>query len=161
MRKQPTIRNLDLVVTAHWFEEIRSGRKRTEYRKISPHWQARLRNREYDTVTIRRGYTQDKLVFQWGGNSIIYNDNDLGVVPAYAITLGDIVKPYLYKIQIGTATLYLGDYKDIIPTLNGIAVILTDPPYGISYKSGYATEALWKGRDSIEGDKNEAFGLSR
>ena len=34
---------------------------------------------------------------------------------------------------IGTATLYLGDCRDILPTLAPVDLVLTDPPYGINY----------------------------
>lgn len=40
-------------------------------------------------------------------------------------------KPYIEKKIIGDAELYLGDCKDILPTLEGIEAVLTDPPYGI------------------------------
>lgn len=39
------------------------------------------------------------------------------------------------KVQIGDATLYLGDCMDILPTLDKIDAVITDPPYGISYKA--------------------------
>lgn len=35
------------------------------------------------------------------------------------------------KVEIGNATLYLGDCKEILPTLPPAAAIVTDPPYGI------------------------------
>jgi site-specific DNA-methyltransferase (adenine-specific)/modification methylase len=35
------------------------------------------------------------------------------------------------KVQIGNATLYLGDCMDILPTLNKVDAVITDPPYGI------------------------------
>jgi len=35
------------------------------------------------------------------------------------------------KIQIGDATLYLGDCMDILPTLPKVDAVITDPPYGI------------------------------
>lgn len=54
---------------------------------------------------------------------------------------------------IGSATLYLGDCMDILPTLPKADVVITDPPYGIAYKSGYATDALWVGGREIAGDK--------
>lgn len=37
--------------------------------------------------------------------------------------------------RIGDATLYLGDCREILPTLSGIDAVVCDPPYGISYKS--------------------------
>ena len=33
--------------------------------------------------------------------------------------------------QIGNATLYLGDCREILPTLPKVDLVLTDPPYGI------------------------------
>jgi hypothetical protein len=35
---------------------------------------------------------------------------------------------------MGNATLYLGDCLEILPTLQGIDAVVTDPPYGISWK---------------------------
>ena len=32
---------------------------------------------------------------------------------------------------IGRATLYLGDCRDILPTLGKVDAVVTDPPYGI------------------------------
>jgi DNA modification methylase len=37
---------------------------------------------------------------------------------------------------IGDATLYLGDCMEILPTLSGLDVLVSDPPYGIAYASG-------------------------
>jgi site-specific DNA-methyltransferase (adenine-specific)/modification methylase len=35
------------------------------------------------------------------------------------------------KVEIGDATLYLGDCMDILPTLDKVDAVITDPPYGI------------------------------
>ncbi len=35
-------------------------------------------------------------------------------------------------VIIGNATLYLGDCRDILPTLGKVDAVVTDPPYGIS-----------------------------
>ena len=40
-------------------------------------------------------------------------------------------------VVIGNATLYLGDCRDILPTLGKVDAVVTDPPYGIADK--------WKG----------------
>lgn len=37
---------------------------------------------------------------------------------------------------IGDATLYLGDSREILPSLGAIPAIVTDPPYGMNYVSG-------------------------
>lgn len=34
------------------------------------------------------------------------------------------------KVEIGNATLYLGDCMDILPTLDKVDAVITDPPYG-------------------------------
>lgn len=39
------------------------------------------------------------------------------------------------KVEIGLATLYLGDCLEILPTLPRVDAVITDPPYGISYVS--------------------------
>lgn len=44
------------------------------------------------------------------------------------------------KVVIGDATLYLGDCMDILPTLDKVDAVITDPPYGI--------EGTWKGGNS-------------
>ena len=36
------------------------------------------------------------------------------------------------KVEIGNATLYLGDCMDILPTLPMVDAVITDPPYGIA-----------------------------
>ena len=36
------------------------------------------------------------------------------------------------KVEIGDATLYHGDCMEILPTLDKVDAVVTDPPYGIS-----------------------------
>lgn len=40
--------------------------------------------------------------------------------------------------RIGRATLYLGDCRDILPTLEPVDLVCTDPPYGIGEAGGNA-----------------------
>lgn len=54
---------------------------------------------------------------------------------------------------IGRATLYLGDCRDILPTLGKVDAVVTDPPYGMAYKSGHATDELWAAGWTIAGDE--------
>lgn len=35
------------------------------------------------------------------------------------------------KVEIGNATLYLGDCMDILPTLDKVDAVITDPPFGV------------------------------
>lgn len=39
-------------------------------------------------------------------------------------------------VTIGEATLYLGDCMDILPTLDKVDAVITDPPYGIGQDGG-------------------------
>jgi len=39
---------------------------------------------------------------------------------------------------IGAATLYLGDCRDVLPTIGAVDAVVTDPPYGISHRRGKA-----------------------
>jgi site-specific DNA-methyltransferase (adenine-specific)/modification methylase len=38
------------------------------------------------------------------------------------------------KVEIGNATLYLGDCAEILPTLGKVDAVITDPPYGVGFK---------------------------
>lgn len=44
---------------------------------------------------------------------------------------------------IGDATLYLGDCREILPTLGKADAVVTDPPYGIG--EAWGTDARWQG----------------
>jgi DNA modification methylase len=67
--------------------------------------------------------------------------------------------------RIGDATLYLGDCRDILPTLSGVDAVVSDPPYGMAWdtdstrfsggKSGKIARARGDGRKDwgeIKGD---------
>ena len=48
--------------------------------------------------------------------------------------IGKFMAAYKRKEVIGDATLYLGDCLDILPTLEKVDAVITDPPYGIGFK---------------------------
>lgn len=50
------------------------------------------------------------------------------MIPPLAIGRG---KPWVEKRQIGDCTLYLGDCMDVLPTLERVDAVVTDPPYAI------------------------------
>ena len=54
--------------------------------------------------------------------------------------------------SIGNATLYLADCRDVLSEVRDIAAFLADPPFGIGYQSGHATDALWAGGRKIAND---------
>jgi len=62
------------------------------------------------------------------------------------------------KVEIGAATLYLGDCRDILPTLPKVDAVITDPPYGIGDKwdkpNGFGScgGRLWNGDAGWDND---------
>jgi hypothetical protein len=58
--------------------------------------------------------------------------------------------------RIGLATLYCGDVRDCLGAFADCAAILTDPPFGIGYRSGHATGDLWAER-TIRGDHDTSL----
>jgi DNA modification methylase len=61
-------------------------------------------------------------------------------------------KAYKQKEIIGNCTLYLGDSIDIIPTLENIDVLITDPPYGVNF-NGKKTKQKTGGYINGDDDK--------
>jgi len=45
------------------------------------------------------------------------------------------------KFEIGNATLYLGDCMDILPTLDKVDAVITDPPYDAKTHNGHLSNA--------------------
>lgn len=49
--------------------------------------------------------------------------------------------------RIGEATLYLGDCRDVLPSLGHVDAVVTDPPYGIGMDGGKIGRATYEKRD--------------
>ena len=47
-------------------------------------------------------------------------------------------------VTIGRAALYLGDCRDILPTLPKVDAVVTDPPYGIGMDGGKVGKAEYE-----------------
>lgn len=56
-------------------------------------------------------------------------------------------KPYYDKDGI---TIYHADCRDILPYLPNVDLVLTDPPYGMGYKSNWS--AVWRQKKAIAND---------
>lgn len=48
------------------------------------------------------------------------------------------------KVTIGNATLYCADCMEVLPTLDKVDAVITDPPYGMSFQSNYRQEKHMK-----------------
>lgn len=65
-----------------------------------------------------------------------------------------MIKPYYEEPGI---TIYHGDCRDIVPTLDLPDLIITDPPYGMNFQSNYRLSKHTK----IIGDKELDTGMIR
>lgn len=91
---------LTLVLTDHWFEEIKSGRKTHEYRVCSEHWHKRLGEYEQHperatelTVRFQKAYRKNPERMTFSVKSVTICDGrntDLRV------------KDYVFDIELGT-----------------------------------------------------------
>ncbi len=59
-------------------------------------------------------------------------------------------------VVIGDATLYLGDCREILPILPKVDAVVTDPPYGIAYRSNHNSSrrgvwAKWVRSENLPG----------
>lgn len=85
---------LFLTVTKHWFDEIKSGKKKIEYREYKQYWISRLKGKSYDIVEFRNGYQRnaDKLRAEYLGYNILRGvKNPLGKDKVFAIHLGRLL----------------------------------------------------------------------
>ncbi len=69
-------------------------------------------------------------------------------------------------VTIGRATLYLGDCRDVLPTLGKVDAVVTDPPYGIGWRRGVNKQRASKAHVGIANDndttaRDEALSLLR
>ena len=56
---------------------------------------------------------------------------------------------YRNRVEIGDAVLYLGDCLEILPTLQKVDAVVTDPPYGIGFA---AQPTKWQRRAGAEAE---------
>lgn len=67
-----------------------------------------------------------------------------------------------HKEVIGDCVLYLGDCIDVLPTINNIDAVVTDPPYGFEFngKIGYSAGCMSDSRTLRDGNvfKEKGFG---
>lgn len=69
------VKNLILNLKNEYFQEIKSGVKKEEYRLCNPYWTKRLAGKNFSKVIIKLGYPKkddkDKeIIFPWNGYKI-------------------------------------------------------------------------------------------
>lgn len=88
--KQKAKSNLAVNVYREFFDLIRVGKKKEEYREMTDYWRRRLEGRKYQEVHFRNGYLADApfMRVEWKGvRTIRRNGRRL-----YAIKLGRVLQ---------------------------------------------------------------------
>ena len=86
---------LHLNLKTEYFDQIKSGHKKLEFRLVTDFWRKRLENKEYDRILIKKGYPKkddkDSIIeFNWNGyikQSITHPHFGDDEVEVYAIRL--------------------------------------------------------------------------
>lgn len=65
-------RTLTIPLKGIYFDQIKSGEKCEEYRRVTDYWRKRLEGREYDRIVLTRGYPkagdhERRIVKPWRG----------------------------------------------------------------------------------------------
>ena len=95
---------LYLTLTGKWYDEIASGRKKEEYRDITPFWKSRLEQafdgkttfKKYDAIRFRRGrYGKTTMLVECRSIYVGYGRPEWGAPKGkqvFVIQLGDILE---------------------------------------------------------------------
>lgn len=92
----PKNKFLHLTLKKKWFDLIKSGEKKFEYRDVKPHWISRLKNKDgsykdFDYILFRNGYSRNspKMWVEFKGISLsesLFKGN-----PFFIIKLGKVL----------------------------------------------------------------------
>jgi len=63
-----------------------------------------------------------------------------------------MANPWKRREVIGNATLYLGDCLEILPHLEKVDAVITDPPYGIGWSKPFIANGNSRAHDGIQND---------
>ncbi|MDE2026696.1 MAG: ASCH domain-containing protein, partial [Patescibacteria group bacterium] len=53
------MKDLHLILKKEWFDKIKSGEKKIEYRLATPFWEKRLWKKDFATITFQLGYSKN------------------------------------------------------------------------------------------------------
>ena len=60
------MKDLHLILKKEWFDKIKSGEKKIEYRLATPFWEKRLWKKEWKNITFQLGYSgKHKITKKW------------------------------------------------------------------------------------------------
>lgn len=95
------MKTLHLILKKKWFDMIKSGEKKEEYRDFTKHWCSRFFDKEgnfkkFDTVTFTNGYAKDapRFVIEFKGFDTGRGREEWGAEPKkayFVLSLGEIL----------------------------------------------------------------------
>jgi hypothetical protein len=91
------VKTLQLAVTAEYFDQMKAGTKRFEYRLRTPYWAKRLAKAPFDRLIITKGYpprddASRRLVLPWlgfHGDTITHKHFGATPVEVFAIHISE------------------------------------------------------------------------
>ena len=87
------MKTLHLTLMKKWFDEIKDGLKKIEYRDIKPYWTKRFFDKEgnpkhFDNIFFRNGYGKNARSLYIEFKEIVINNKTM----KYEIMLGEVLK---------------------------------------------------------------------
>lgn len=84
---------LHLTLKKEWFDKIASGKKIVEYREIKPYWDKRLKNKKFDEIYFKNGYSASAPFIRVECKRIDIKKVEMfNNKPYYCISLGKILE---------------------------------------------------------------------
>lgn len=105
---------LDLVLTAHWFEKIKSGKKTIEYREVKKYWGERMFAKLPDYKAVYSHQIVDKVLFSKGYNrkeQMLFKIKKIEILTSGLKTDLKTSKP-VYAIHLGKQLNIVDWYKE-------------------------------------------------
>lgn len=89
-------RVLQMTLKKRWFDMIKAGVKKEEYREIKAYWEARLVGQEYDAIEFVNGYSPSspRFTIEYFGYTIGQGREEWGGIPGqnvFRLKLGSII----------------------------------------------------------------------
>jgi len=90
------LKPLFLILHKKWFDEIKAGKKKKEFREMTEYWRRRIEGREYSCIIFQNGYAKNapRVKVQYKGYSIAQLTHEHfknKPVTVYALKLGEII----------------------------------------------------------------------
>lgn len=90
------LKPLFLILHKKWFDQIKAGEKKKEFREVTEYWRRRIEGRQYSCIIFQNGYAKNapRVTVQYKGYSITQLTHEHfknNPVTVYALKLGEIL----------------------------------------------------------------------